>query len=144
VFAGEEDQKRGAQRRAPRKSSTTGDYAMSDEIKQEAAAIPERRWLPTINGQASADWHWVDEGFSGTWPALYELMASAKDQFGKYRAGATVMMFAEGGRLKACINDKWTNSSAFLTIDPRAGLYDQLEEAIRAGLDWRKKGARRN
>jgi hypothetical protein len=72
-------------------------------------------------------------------PALNDLLCRAKTEDGNFRAGTTLMFFAEDGRLKCCLHDKASGHSAFLTLDPESDWVCQIEEAIQAGLDWRTK-----
>lgn len=114
---------------------------MSSEANGSSPVNP-KAYLPQINLSGSSEWHWIDAGFQACWPATFELMSSTRDTEGKWRPGTTIMFFAEGGRLKVCLNDKATAASCFLTIDPHLGPWDQIEEAIVAGLDWRRKRSR--
>lgn len=77
------------------------------------------------------------------YPALYELLCSSRDAQGNARLPASLSLFAEGGRLKACIADKSTSMVWFTTLDGSKGILEQIESSLQRGAgEWRPKKAR--
>jgi len=74
--------------------------------------------------------------------ALAEWMSEPTFSDGSARDLPSLTLFLEGGRLKACYNDKAEGLTGFLTLDGLELLAEQLSEALDNGkVDWR--GARK-
>jgi len=85
------------------------------------------------------EWHWKDEEFELEYPAIYALLAAARMD-GKWRVGASVTIFCDGGELKAVVSDRQTDQSLFLTLDAGKPVWEQLEGFVRNHPeDWRAK-----
>lgn len=88
-----------------------------------------------------------DSEFGERWPLLYEHLTSTQWEDGKNRETSTVLLFAEGGVFKACLNDRAEGRVVFLADQSFLGVLDALEAGLRVGpLDWRQrqgKGQRR-
>jgi hypothetical protein len=55
------------------------------------------------------------------------------------RKTGTVLVFAEQGKWKGCLNDRDGGNYAFVSSDSLLGLVDALEKGLKqGGLDWRK------
>lgn len=56
----------------------------------------------------------------------------------------TVLVFAEDGKWKACLNDRDGGYYAFASSDSLVGLVEALERGLKGGgLDWRKSKGKR-
>ena len=96
--------------------------------------LPERRVA-----RAPAPWHFQDDEFSASYPAIYGLLACALHD-GKPRQGASITVFADAGELKVVISDRQTEQSLFLTLDASKSLWEQCEAFVRGHSDeWRAK-----
>lgn len=96
-------------------------------------------FLPGAKGKTPIEAHWHSLEFQGAYPALFQLLAMAVDETGAVREGASVILFCESDRLKACIVDKHTGQRSFLVLSAQEPLYEQLERGIQAGLEWKEK-----
>lgn len=76
------------------------------------------------------------------WPTLVEFIALDHFEDGSARAPGTVMLFVEGGRLKACFNDKAEGRVAFQVFDSLETILGELDKALASDdLDWRRSKA---
>lgn len=94
------------------------------------------------DGQAAEDPEWGER-----YPLLYEHLTSLTWEDGKPREVSTLLLFAEHGLWKACLNDRAEGRAVFLADQSIAGLLEALETGLRVGdLDWRirtRQGGRR-
>jgi hypothetical protein len=80
----------------------------------------------------------VDERFSGLYPVLAEYLASGSYEDGSLRQTASLTLFTEDGRLKACLSDKDNGRVGFISADSFLGLLEALEVALSEdSMDWR-------
>lgn len=108
----------------------------------QAALVDQKSFLPGARGRTPIDAHWNNAEFQEAFPALYQLLAMATDENGEPREGASVILFCESDRLKACIVDKHTGCRSFHVLSAIEPLYDQLEKSLQSGVEWKeKKGA---
>lgn len=76
-------------------------------------------------------------------PLLLEYLTSTAWGDGSERETATLTVFVEEGRWKACLNDRARHRSAFVAAKGLADLLVGLEEGLQEDdLDWRQKKAR--
>jgi hypothetical protein len=77
--------------------------------------------------------------FAALYPCCYELLARP-EVAGQPRQPATIRLFIDQQRLKAAINDPSSEMVCFVTLDPMAGVWTQLEGYLREGdPDWREQ-----
>ena len=80
---------------------------------------------------------------SARWPALLEFVSADVWPGGESRETGMVMVFVEGGRLKACLSDRDQGLVLFVVADSVGGLFDALEGNLVAGNgDWRRQRER--
>lgn len=85
----------------------------------------------------------IDTTLQRTHPALCEYLTSMVCD-GKSRFTATLLVFAENGRFKACLSDRETDCSFFRSSESFQGLLDAVEASLRQGdADWRPKSQRK-
>jgi len=78
-----------------------------------------------------------DPEFKRKWPTLSDFL-TLTGWSGKQRKSGTMLLFAEDGKWKACINDRDGGYYAFLSADSFLGLLDASEASLKGGgLDWR-------
>lgn len=82
----------------------------------------------------------VDESeWAEAHPALTEYLTATRYADGTQREPASCIVFVEGGRWKACLNDKDTQQTGWCSAGAFEELWDTLECALAAGtLDWRR------
>lgn len=99
-----------------------------------------KSFLPRApEAKAASPYHWVSAEFSESYPAIFDLLATAKID-GEDRQGATITVFADAGKLKASIHDRHTDQSLFVTLDSPLGLWEALERYVVANPDeWRQR-----
>lgn len=101
-----------------------------------------KSYIPRRESLAQGTPFFEDAEFGQAMPALYQLLC-ASEHDGRPRLGASLSLFAEQGRLKACIFDKSTSMVWFLTLDGSKGILQQVETALQGGAgEWRPKKAR--
>lgn len=71
-----------------------------------------------------------DQGFEESYPTLYSYLCDASYESGEPRKTATITMFCDAGYLKACVNDRDNDRSAFVTSETMEGLLDSLEACL--------------
>lgn len=78
-----------------------------------------------------------------TRPALRAMLCDLTFEDGARRQTATLLVFSDGGALKACLRDRESEETAWVTGQGLTGLLDALEVGLQEGrLDWRKEGKR--
>lgn len=83
---------------------------------------------------------WVDGDFEKEWPYLSAFMSSTSWDDGTIRETGTLLLFVQEGYLKACINDRALDRSAFVTGPSINCLFDLVEAGLEQdSLDWRKR-----
>lgn len=103
----------------------------------------KRSFLPQRRNIIEGTPYYEDATMGETYPALYELLCSSRDAEGKARLAASLSIFVEGGRLKACIADKSTSMVWFTTLDGSRGILEQIESSlVRGAGEWRPRKAR--
>lgn len=72
-------------------------------------------------------------------PNLADFLCQDRWEDKSYRVPGTVVIFAEDGRLKCCLNDKECEKMAFITLDDPEKLLAALDAKLAdyAALDWR-------
>lgn len=103
----------------------------------------KRSFLPSRKAVIEGTPYYEDADMGERYPALYELLCSSQSADGKGRLPASLSLFAEGGRLKACISDRTTNMVWFVTLKGCEDVLGQIEQALeRDAGEWRPKKAR--
>lgn len=94
-------------------------------------------------GQASAE---SSEGLDdtsqvrGDFPALWEFLALDRWEDGSRRVPGTLTLFIDQARFKACLSDRDTDTTAFLSASSLQGILDKIEQGlVEDDLDWRSK-----
>ncbi len=78
-----------------------------------------------------------DLGFT-PWPEVTEYLTAEVYPGGEKRQTASLLLFVEGGKLKACLSDRDTGRVAFVAASSWIEVMDVLEGGLRDGsLDWR-------
>lgn len=100
-------------------------------------------YLPQKRDLASLVLHYESEEMAQAYPALYQLMCHAKRD-GNFRAGSRLTLFADQGRIKACISDPDSNQVWFATLDGFRGALEAIEDLVssRRG-EWREQRPQR-
>lgn len=71
------------------------------------------------------------------YPTLHDFL-TLTGWAGKQRKSGTVLVFAEDGKWKCCLNDRDGGHYCFVSSDSLAGLLGALEGGLKGGtLDWR-------
>jgi len=79
-----------------------------------------------------------DPDFKRQWPTLSDFL-TLTGWSGKQRKSGTLLLFAEEGKWKACVNDRDGGYYAFLSSESFLGLLGALEDSLKGGgLDWRQ------
>lgn len=82
----------------------------------------------------------IDPEMSAKFPALWEYVTEDAWEDGTARETATLLIFYEEGCLKACLNDRSGQRSAFWSNRSLAGLLACVEADLQAGaVEWRTK-----
>lgn len=77
-------------------------------------------------------------------PALYEFLTDSAWDDGGDRQVGTLLVFADGGLWKACLNDRDGSKIAFTTASTVEDLVLALERGLMEGtLDWRAAAVRK-
>jgi hypothetical protein len=80
-----------------------------------------------------------DREFSSSFPALTEWLTLQLHEGASIRT-ATLLIFCEEGKWKACIADRERDASFFRSADTFNGLLGALEDALREGTaEWRAR-----
>jgi len=73
-------------------------------------------------------------------PLLHLFLTDDKWDDGAPRVAGTILLFAEGGRYKACLNDRDGGRSVFVSGDSVEAILDALEAGLADdNLEWRAK-----
>lgn len=73
-----------------------------------------------------------------SYSCLYTLLALKKFE-GETRELGSISLFAEQGRLKACVSDKDNGQVAFITLEELDTAFQEIEEALQNdSLTWRE------
>lgn len=82
-----------------------------------------------------------DSAFVDDYPALAEYMTLNHWDNGDARETATLLIFVEDGRFKACVNDREESRSGWVSADGFRSLLEAVEKGLREGtIDWRRRG----
>lgn len=94
---------------------------------------------PTHSGHPPAtETPWKDSDFEGDYPFLYAFLCESKWDDGTARETGTLTLFTNDGVLKAVLNDRAFNRSAFTSAPTLSGLFDQMESALEQDcVEWR-------
>lgn len=81
-----------------------------------------------------------DPEWQSKWPALFDYMCSNAWDAKTARKTTTLWLFTEFGLVKACVNDRDTNETAFMTHTTLFGLFQSIEDGLADDtLSWRYK-----
>lgn len=95
-----------------------------------------------MNGTAM-DKPWGVDDWKGQYPELTDMLLCSKWDDATYRVTSTLLIFVEDGVLKACLNDRHYQRSAFFTDVTMESLLTKIEVALASGTaDFRSKGNR--
>lgn len=80
----------------------------------------------------------VGKGMLADHPSLADFLTADSWADGSVRQLPTLILFAEDGRWKACLNDRAEERSAWVTSDTLEGLFAVLDAQLESGTtDWR-------
>jgi len=100
-------------------------------------------YLPRKKDLAITVLHFESAEMGESYPALYDLLATAKRD-GRWRAGARLSLFCDDGKLKASIWDPDTSQVWFITLDEFQGALEAIEGHLVAGRgEWRERKDRK-
>lgn len=88
-----------------------------------------KSFLPSKAGQKVLPWLWANDAWQEAYPALYELLSAGIVE-GEERKPATLTVFVSEGRLKACLRDRHTRQSLWLTLEGDINVLVEVEKAI--------------
>lgn len=92
---------------------------------------------PTPQGQ---DTPWQDKEFSADYPFLYAFLSENLWDDGTPREPGTLTLFTNDKVLKAVLNDRAANRSAFITAPTLTLLFDAMDGGLEAdALEWRSR-----
>lgn len=105
---------------------------------------PTPSWVVSTRAPSGAGWRAAsDAAFASVYPVLADYL-TLTGMNGKDRKTATMLVFCEDGRWKACLNDRETCYYAFVSADSFTGLLEAVETGLKSGgHDWRQSKARR-
>jgi len=96
-------------------------------------------YLPRGRDLASVVLHYEEAEMAQKYPALYDLLTTAKRE-GRIRAGARLTFFCEDGKLKASIWDPDTSQVWFATLEAFSGALEAVEGLlVKDRGEWRAK-----
>lgn len=96
-------------------------------------------YLPRVRDLASIATHYECDEFAQKFPALYDLLTTAKRE-GRYRAGARLSLFADEGKLKASVWDPDSHQVWFATLESFVGALEAIEKLLQDGRgEWRER-----
>ena len=79
-----------------------------------------------------------DPAFEARWPALFEYLTLSSWEDGSPRQTASLSVFCEDGRFKACLNDREGDRMFFVSSAVFEDLLGEVEESCFTGnADWR-------
>jgi hypothetical protein len=77
--------------------------------------------------------------FPRDYPGLFEHLTVGVWPDGKPRPLSTLLICVDGGRFRACLNDRANGCSTWVSAASVAGVLQVLDSGIRQGsLDWRR------
>lgn len=77
------------------------------------------------------------------YPYLMEFLVEAVYEDGSARELPTLLLFAEGGSWKGCLNDRDNDRNAFVASASLTGLLAVIDAKLKeSSLEWRAKGAK--
>lgn len=83
---------------------------------------------------------WKDSGFEQQYPHLMAFLLLERHDDGSRRVPGTLLFFCEDGALKACLHDRESSRSVFITGATHGSLMLRLEEGLEEdSLEWRAK-----
>ncbi len=78
------------------------------------------------------------DSLAASYPLVVKFLTLTVYGNGERRVPGSITMFVDGGLLKACLNDKDADLSAFVSGGGLAGLLDAMERGLGEDrLDWR-------
>ena len=105
------------------------------------------RWLKKVaesKPEADPKNYAEDPEFAEDFPALSEFLLIRKMDDGTVRQGASLLIFAEDGVWKACLNDRAEERTLWCSGSTFADLLDALEAMLQSDSpQWRKPGPRK-
>jgi hypothetical protein len=77
--------------------------------------------------------------WAASYPGVWEMLSAPLDANGKPRQGATLMFFVQDGMVKACLNDRDEQHTAWSAALSVGELLEVLEKGLQAdSLEWRR------
>lgn len=100
--------------------------------------IPAPKWAePVASGGAGGYLAAHDPAFAETYPVLCQWLTLVGLR-GTQRKSGTLLLFAEEGKWKGCINDRDGGRYAFVSAESVAGLLEGLDRSLKLGnIEWR-------
>jgi HKD family nuclease len=87
-----------------------------------------------------SDAPFTDSKFAKEFPMLHAMLKETRYDDGNPRVSSTILFFCENGVLRACLNDRDNNRSAFFTDEQFLTLLEVMENGLTSGrVDWRSK-----
>jgi hypothetical protein len=100
-------------------------------------------YLPRQRDLGQVQTHYEDADFAQAYPALYDLLCTAKRD-GKWRPGARLGIFCDDGKLKASLWDEHTKQVWFATLESFQGALEAIEKLLQDGRgEWRERKDRK-
>lgn len=94
--------------------------------------------IPASSSFSDPGANFEDPEFIRSYPTLYHYLFDVVWDDGTQRETATLLLFADAGRLKACLKDRALHRSAFVSSSSLDGVFEALERGLLGeGLDWR-------
>lgn len=89
---------------------------------------------------SSAKSSYREDGWSSTYPGVWEMLSAEKLPDGRARQTATLMIFCQDGSAKLCLHDRETGEVAWTSGAGMQEALERLEAGLQSGtLEWRKK-----
>ena len=109
--------------------------AMARFAKREEAAKTDRP-----SGEPTQD-----AAFARKFPAIWEFLTLETWEDGKARLTSTLLFLVEGGRWKACLNDRALDRSCWAAGDTVDACMASLEASMSAGTaEWRRRAPQKS
>lgn len=81
----------------------------------------------------------VEDGFSTLYPNVWEMVSSSAYPDGSRRVMSTLLLFCDGGLVKACLNDRDQGLTAWCSGESVSACLRTLETGLAGDtLEWRK------
>lgn len=109
--------------------------AVGDFIRRSLAAL-------NVEGHSGA---LPGDKVSSQYPALWEFLTDGGPDpaTGEVRETATLLLFRDQDVLKACLSDRETGRSLFVSASGLGGIFAAVEAAVRSDQpDWRRSGGK--